>query len=244
MKPLARPVRSSAIGTVILAWCACLAARADFPGTVLSQGPVGYWRLNETVQPSPPRPAADIGTLGSAGDGRYLFGPKRGETGALTGSSATSVRFFNPNLDPGFGGSRVEVPFKSTLNPNGPISVELWARPSTGVTDVFCMVASMNSDPAIGVGTNPNPRAGWLFYQNGSGTNASVNQWQFRLGNGHDYLDGDAIPEAYYRKGLALSNLRDLSNARSTWEELLQKYPTHAAATLAKQALERLRRPD
>src|SRR5438309_358996 len=149
MKSLGSSIGSSVIGTVILAWCAGLAAGADFPVTILSQGPVGYWRLNETTQPPPPRPAADIGTLGTTGDGQYLFGPRRGEPGALTGSSATSVRFFNPNLDPGFGGSKVEVPFNASLNPNGPFSVEFWAKPSTVVTDVFCMVASIDSDPAI-----------------------------------------------------------------------------------------------
>src|SRR6266508_3734006 len=79
-------VRLSAIEMVILAWCGAMAARADFPATVLSQGPVGYWRLNETAQPPAPRPAEDIGSLGAAGNGRYLFGPKRGEPGALTGS--------------------------------------------------------------------------------------------------------------------------------------------------------------
>jgi hypothetical protein len=190
-------LRLSAIGMVILACCAGLAARADFPATVLSQGPVGYWRLNETVQPPPaPRSAEDIGSLGTAADGRYLFGPKRGEPGALTGSSATSVRFFNPNLDPGYGGSKVEVPFNSALNPNGPFSVEFWAKPTTVVTNDFCMVASINSDPAIGPSPDTMPRAGWLFYQS---TNAAGNQWQFRLGNAGtntstpNYLDGDAI---------------------------------------------------
>src|SRR5439155_2829112 len=151
MKFLFRPVTPSVIGTVILAWSAGLAARADFPTTVLSQGPVGYWRLNETAQPPPPRPAANVGSLGTTGDGQYLFGPRPGEPGALTGSSATSVRFFNPNLDAGFGGSKVEVPFNSTLNPSGPFSVEFWAKPSTTVTDLFCTVASINSDPAIAV---------------------------------------------------------------------------------------------
>src|SRR5262249_55885175 len=96
-----------------------------------------------------------------------------------------------PTLDPGFGGSKVEVPFNATLNPNGAFSVEFWAKPSMVVTDVFCTVASMNSDPAIGPSTNSNPRAGWLFYQT---TNAVAgNEWQFRLGNASDYLDGNAL---------------------------------------------------
>src|SRR6185436_6316625 len=112
---------------------------------------------NETAQPPAPRPAANTGTLGRAVEGEYLIGPRLGEPGALTGSSATSVRFFNPSLDPTYGGSRVEVPFNDRLNPQGPFSVEFWAKPSTVVTDVFCLVASLNSDLAIGPTTNSNP---------------------------------------------------------------------------------------
>src|SRR4029077_9694376 len=94
---LGGPVKLGAIGTVILAWCAGLAVKADYTNTVLSQGPVGYWRLNETAQPTTPRPAADIGSLGTAADGQYLFGlnsrsdgryflgPTRGQPGALIG---------------------------------------------------------------------------------------------------------------------------------------------------------------
>jgi Concanavalin A-like lectin/glucanases superfamily/Immunoglobulin domain/Immunoglobulin I-set domain len=185
-------VRSSVIGIAILAWSGGWAAGADFPSTVLSQGPAGYWRLNETNQPVAPLPAADIGSLGSAADGQYQGNPKRGEPGALAGSAATSVRFFNPDQDPALGRTKVEAPFNSALNPTGPFSVEFWVKPSMVVTDAFCMAASLDSDPTIGVGANANPRAGWLFYQNGSPTNA-VNQWQFRLGNAHGYLDGDAI---------------------------------------------------
>ena len=189
------PINSGAISTAILAGFVAVSLKADYRETVLSQGPVGYWRLNETAQPPAPRPAANRGSLGAAGDGEYLFGPKRGEPGGLAGSPDTSVRFFNPNQDVGFGGSKIEIPFNAALNPNGSFSVEFWAKPSTIVTDSFCPVASINSDPAIGPSTNSNPRAGWLFYQT---TNATGNGWQFRLGNANtnsepNYLDGDAI---------------------------------------------------
>jgi hypothetical protein len=168
-------------------------ARAvDFPSTVLSQNPVGYWRLNETVAPPTPRPAANSGSLGSAGDGNYQLGPKRGEPGAFTGGSATSTRFFNPNLDITFGGSRVEVPYNNAFNPTGAFSVEFWAKPNDLVKDVFCPIASLNSDSAIGTGPTPNPRAGWLFYQYAS-TNITGNQWQFRMGNTSNYQDDDNI---------------------------------------------------
>lgn len=54
------------------------------------------------------------------------------------------------------------------------------------------------------------------------------------------YPTGDKIPEAYYRKGLALSNLKDVNTARATWEELVKKYPGTQEAGLAQQGLERL----
>jgi TolA-binding protein len=58
-----------------------------------------------------------------------------------------------------------------------------------------------------------------------------------------NYPTGDKIPEAYYRKGLALSNLKDFTSARAAWEELVKKYPDTQEAALARQGLERLKRP-
>ncbi len=57
------------------------------------------------------------------------------------------------------------------------------------------------------------------------------------------YPTGDKIPEAYYRKGIALSNLKDVNGARAAWEELVKKYPGTQEAGLAQQGLERLKRP-
>jgi TolA-binding protein len=59
-----------------------------------------------------------------------------------------------------------------------------------------------------------------------------------------NYPTGDKIPEAYYRKGLALSMLKDTDGARAAWDEVVQKYPDSAEAQLARQGLERLKRPD
>src|SRR5919112_1916525 len=39
------------------------------------------------------------------------------------------------------------------------------------------------------------------------------------------YPTGDKIAEAYYRKGLALSNLKDAAGARAAWEEVVKRYP-------------------
>jgi TolA-binding protein len=58
-----------------------------------------------------------------------------------------------------------------------------------------------------------------------------------------NYPTGDKIPEAYYRKGIALSMLKDADGARAAWEEVVKKYPDSTEATLARQGLERLKRP-
>lgn len=57
------------------------------------------------------------------------------------------------------------------------------------------------------------------------------------------YPGTNAIPEAYYRKGLALSNLRDAAGARAAWDTLIRNYPDSGAALQAKQGLDRLKKP-
>ena len=58
-----------------------------------------------------------------------------------------------------------------------------------------------------------------------------------------NYPTGDKIPEAYYRKGLALSNLKDINGARDAFERAVKMDPDGAVGGLAKQGLERLKRP-
>jgi TolA-binding protein len=58
-----------------------------------------------------------------------------------------------------------------------------------------------------------------------------------------NYPTGDKIPEAYYRKGLALSNLKDINGARDAFEHAVKLDPDGAVAGLARQGLERLKRP-
>jgi TolA-binding protein len=57
------------------------------------------------------------------------------------------------------------------------------------------------------------------------------------------YPNSNSVPAAYYRKGLALSNLRNAAGARDTWETLIKNFPDSSEAILARQGLERLKRP-
>ena len=60
------------------------------------------------------------------------------------------------------------------------------------------------------------------------------------------YPTGDRIPEAYYRKGVALQALKDADGARDAYERAIKGDPSGENGTigrLAKQGLDRLRRP-
>jgi TolA-binding protein len=58
------------------------------------------------------------------------------------------------------------------------------------------------------------------------------------------YPTGDKIPDAYYRKGLALQNLRDMNGARDAWEHVAKANPDTDAGRLAKQRLEQIKPPN
>ena len=55
--------------------------------------------------------------------------------------------------------------------------------------------------------------------------------------------EGDAVPEAQYKKGLALDRLGDKDQARETFQTVLDNFPDSRMAALALQALNRLNRP-
>jgi TolA-binding protein len=60
------------------------------------------------------------------------------------------------------------------------------------------------------------------------------------------YPTGDKIADAYYRKGVALQNLKDLAGARDAFEQAVKADPSGVngvAGGLAKQRLDQLKRP-
>lgn len=148
--------------------------RADYQSTLVSQRPVGYWRLNETTQPPPLLIlATNLGTVGTAGNGTY-YGVHRGVLpGALANQPA--------NAAAGFDGvtvsNRVRVPFESQWNPIGAVTVEFWAKP--GQTNNFlCPAASVEFIEPPSGSSIPRQRNGWLMYQSDS-TLTNGNGWVF-----------------------------------------------------------------
>jgi len=138
------------VGAVLLALSGTLAARADYQSTVLSQGPVGYWRLNETIQPQVAVPTANLGSLGTSVAGTYNSFPTRGLEGPFAGSTAV-----------GFEGApqSVTTPWQAGMNTSS-FTVELWANPS--IVPNFAYVASS--------AVIASPRSGWYLAQDNGGT--------------------------------------------------------------------------
>jgi TolA-binding protein len=58
-----------------------------------------------------------------------------------------------------------------------------------------------------------------------------------------NYPGTNSVPDALYQKGVALKSLKDVEGARTAWETVIKNHKDSAAATLAQQALEGLRRP-
>jgi tol-pal system protein YbgF len=59
-----------------------------------------------------------------------------------------------------------------------------------------------------------------------------------------DYPTGNQVPNAYYKRGLALERIPgQVDQARQSYQTVVEKFADSQAATMAKQALERLNRP-
>ncbi len=54
------------------------------------------------------------------------------------------------------------------------------------------------------------------------------------------YPAGNAAPDAYYKRGLALERLGNVDGARESWERAVQDFPETDAGRLARQGLDRL----
>jgi hypothetical protein len=132
------------------------AARADYQATVLSQGPVGYWRLNETNQPPPNALAANSGSLGASAAGTYINNPTPNSPGPFAGSSSVVLDGLSQS---------VSNAYNAAINPST-FSLEMWVNPAA--VPKFAYVAS-----SAHLATT---RSGWYLAQDDNST--------FGLGNG------------------------------------------------------------
>ncbi|MDB6068090.1 MAG: Immunoglobulin I-set domain protein [Pedosphaera sp.] len=165
MKPINLKSSARLAGALLLGLAAAMTVRADYPSTILSQGPVGYWRLNDSGTVLPQPPAANIGSLGAAGNGTYVEAV-RGVVGIPGASGNTAI-----NLPFLVDGNRVRVPYSAQWSPSGSFSVELWEKPAQ-TNALACAAACVDF-------TVSTARNGWLLYQ-GDPTLATGGGWVFR----------------------------------------------------------------
>jgi hypothetical protein len=158
------PKRPRLAAALLLA-AAVSPALADYSSTVLSQGPLGYWRMSETAQPPQfPLLTTNYGSLGTSENGTYNSGPAHGLPGPFAGSYAVN-----------FSGSQwVTAPNSAAMNPAA-FTIEAWLNPATnspsgGFASPLC------NGPASG------SRKGWLIYQGtAAGLGTAAPGWQLRL---------------------------------------------------------------
>jgi hypothetical protein len=148
---------------VMLAVLQGLGARGAYVDEILSDQPVGYWRLNEIVTGPPNDEATNLGTLGPEGNGVYFNNATGGQPGAIVGDSDTAATFN------GFG-DKVDVPYHPSLNSSNAISIECWAMVTGG--SGHRAPVSLRDDTPSGNGE------GMIIYASPAG------RWEFWTGTG------------------------------------------------------------
>ncbi len=155
-----RKIACAALGLAALA-ATTGTARADYPSEVLADGPLAYYRLNESVTTPTFDTIVNSGTLGAAVNGIYSGSVTHPVSGILPANGAASAN-----------GTILSVAYNAGLNPAGAFTIEAWLKPSVanGAGVLTCALASMHA---------ASPRTGWLIYQSDTG-------WNFRMYNGVD----------------------------------------------------------
>jgi len=142
---------------------------SPYASTVLSDSPVGYWRLGEQMGTT----AYDA--AGSR-DGTYQNGPQiRQLHGALVWEPDTAVDFDGAN-------DRLVVPYDPALNPAGSFSLELWAKMEGGTSHRSPITSRMG---------DANGRHGYMIYA------LPDDRWSFWTGysSGWNSSTAATIPE-------------------------------------------------
>jgi Concanavalin A-like lectin/glucanases superfamily len=141
----------------------------DYPSTILADHPAAYYRLEEVGGSGT---ATDSTGNGFNGAINYDYDIDNNPDYPLLGQPGldTNSYVFHSYTDTNFQThvSYVDVASSSTLNPQGPFSVEFWARATSDANNYDVPVGSVG-------GTYPQP--GWDFYQ----TPGTPGSWVFNV---------------------------------------------------------------
>ena len=94
----------------------------SYAATVLSDGPIAYWRLDDTTT------ATAKDASGNGHDGSYQGGVTLGVQGAIAGDPDTAVQFDGNSAE-----MLATVPSSFDFTGNVPYSVEVWAKPASSL---------------------------------------------------------------------------------------------------------------
>lgn len=161
---------------------------------IIGDGPVAYWRLNETTGDWAEDQVA-------ANDGMYLNGVLLGISGAVAGDPDPAAQFSAANQ------TKVEVPFSPDLNP--PVfTAEVWAK-VTGGSGHRSPLTSRGDSPQRGYIFYAEPGNTWQFW---TGTGQQVG-WNSLQGpavslNSWTHLVGtyDGTTKRFYVNGVEVSS--------------------------------------
>ena len=127
--------------------------------------------------------------------------------------------------------------------PRDLVAAEDWLAPLTiSKSGELSGLDAMQRDPGSFSRTDLADDAQWYvgecFQQDGK-FNDAVDAYNRVITN---YPKGDRVPDAYYKRGIALGAMGQTDRARDSFEQLMKLYPDHDMARMAKQQLDRLNR--
>lgn len=153
-----------------VAWMAAMwtVQAASYHETVLADQPTVYYRLEDPANSYVITNAVNPDLqLGNVIYDDYAAFPQFQQAGV--GSNSASFHLYTPE-----GGtaqkSRIEVPYAPELNPEGPFTVEFWARVTSWGSENRCVVGNISSFSAgWWFRQEPGPTPRWIYVQNGGG---------------------------------------------------------------------------
>jgi hypothetical protein len=162
-RPMKLPTRKTHILQAVLPLTtACilsvrLALATDYPTTILNDHPAAYYRLEESAGSSSIADSSGNGLNGTVNYDLDINSNPDYPQFSQIGIDTNSVLFHNYTDTNGTAhSSTIEIGNSPSLNPQGPFSVEFWARPTSDANTYEIPVGNFG-------GYSPN--SGWHFYQ-------------------------------------------------------------------------------
>jgi Concanavalin A-like lectin/glucanases superfamily len=184
-----RPSILIVLVAIVLSYvCAASAQSYNYDATILSNKPAAYYEMQESPGAST---AIDSSGNGFSGGIDYDVGFEGTNDYPLLGLPGvdTNAYLFHAYTDIDFEShiSQVDVSYTPALNPQGPFSVEFWARATSD--------ANINAnDYLIPVGSvsGSYPQPGWRFYQT-PGSGGTPGSWAFDLQSAGVFLESGQL---------------------------------------------------